>query len=308
MRQLIMKSLALWLLLLHAAGAQTIGLDMPDVRREYALRMAAWKVGYRVELHQPVPGRVEVFMRHVSLPAAMAKLLSGRASYRILPGRLVVVGSGPLVPLEQAHYRLENVRAETVMARLEPDYPWVRFERMSVENGFIARGPAGDCQEIRDRLPLLDRTANLDLKNVRRAYALRMAAWQCGYKVLGWYGSGDKMDARLVNASIEQAVEQLVEGRTQAQILPAERLVVLGNASERARKLDFERHRQIVALDRQEIILENRDVSEVLERLKGEYPWVSFYPHPTMNGFYLSGPKNDVLEIARRARELDLGR
>ena len=39
--------------------------------------------------------------------------------------------------------------------------------------------------------------------------------------------------------------------------------------------------------------------------LQGEYPNVEFIPHPTMNGFYAVGSREDILKLKEEVPELD---
>ncbi len=57
---------------------------------------------------------------------------------------------------------------------------------------------------------------------------------------------------------------------------------------------------------RMEYLLEHKDASELLESLRGKYPKVDFTPHPSMNGFYASGGKIDLLEIKHELEVADL--
>lgn len=56
---------------------------------------------------------------------------------------------------------------------------------------------------------------------------------------------------------------------------------------------------------RQEILLEKAPAAKVMEFLQGQYERVKFTPHPTMNGFYVLGSRNDVLQIKREVPNLD---
>lgn len=56
---------------------------------------------------------------------------------------------------------------------------------------------------------------------------------------------------------------------------------------------------------RMEYLLEEAPSAKVVDFLKGEYPAVEFTSHPTMNGFYARGPKEDLLQIKRELGNLD---
>jgi type II secretory pathway component GspD/PulD (secretin) len=56
---------------------------------------------------------------------------------------------------------------------------------------------------------------------------------------------------------------------------------------------------------RMEYLLEEASSAKVVDFLKGEYPRVKFTPHPTMNGFFANGSKEDLLQIKRELANLD---
>ncbi|MGE0491806.1 MAG: secretin N-terminal domain-containing protein [Vulcanimicrobiota bacterium] len=56
---------------------------------------------------------------------------------------------------------------------------------------------------------------------------------------------------------------------------------------------------------RQEILLEKAPAAKVMEFLEGQYDRVKFTAHPTMNGFYVVGSREDVLQIKREVPNLD---
>lgn len=56
---------------------------------------------------------------------------------------------------------------------------------------------------------------------------------------------------------------------------------------------------------RMEYLLEEASSAKVVDFLKAEYPRVKFTPHPTMNGFFANGSKEDLLQIKRELSNLD---
>ena len=56
---------------------------------------------------------------------------------------------------------------------------------------------------------------------------------------------------------------------------------------------------------RMEYLLEEASSAKVVYFLKNEYPRVKFTPHPTMNGFFANGSKEDLLQIKRELANLD---
>ena len=55
----------------------------------------------------------------------------------------------------------------------------------------------------------------------------------------------------------------------------------------------------------QEFVLEAAPTAGVMDFLKGQYPDVIFTPHPTINGFYAKGTKDELLEIKGKLPNLD---
>jgi type II secretory pathway component GspD/PulD (secretin) len=56
---------------------------------------------------------------------------------------------------------------------------------------------------------------------------------------------------------------------------------------------------------RMEYLLEEAPSAKVLDFLKGQYADVEFTPHPTMNGFYARGSRDELLQIKRELANLD---
>lgn len=56
---------------------------------------------------------------------------------------------------------------------------------------------------------------------------------------------------------------------------------------------------------RMEFLLEEAPAPKLLPILEAAYPQVLFYPHPTMNGFYCNGCKEELLSIKHQLASLD---
>lgn len=56
---------------------------------------------------------------------------------------------------------------------------------------------------------------------------------------------------------------------------------------------------------RMEYLLEEAPAAKVMDFLKGQYTDVEFTPHPTMNGFYARGTREELLQIKRELGNLD---
>lgn len=63
--------------------------------------------------------------------------------------------------------------------------------------------------------------------------------------------------------------------------------------------------RRKLGVIRQEFLLESAGAQKVMGFLQGEYPNVEFIPHPTMNGFYAVGSREDILKLKEEVPELD---
>lgn len=64
--------------------------------------------------------------------------------------------------------------------------------------------------------------------------------------------------------------------------------------------------RQVLVGCRQEILLERAPAAKVISILQGQFKKLEFIPHPTMNGFYVVGPRDDILTLKRSIPELDV--
>lgn len=60
-------------------------------------------------------------------------------------------------------------------------------------------------------------------------------------------------------------------------------------------------HRGWTGLIRQEILLESTPAADLMDELRPRYPEVELIPHPTLNGFYVVGPKDVVLRLKAEA-------
>jgi len=61
----------------------------------------------------------------------------------------------------------------------------------------------------------------------------------------------------------------------------------------------------VIGCGRPEILFEHVPAAKAMEFLRSRYPNVQFTPHPTMNGFYLNGNREDVLSIKAEVPNLD---
>jgi hypothetical protein len=54
-----------------------------------------------------------------------------------------------------------------------------------------------------------------------------------------------------------------------------------------------------------EYLLEHVPSASVLGDLRSRHPWIKFERHPTINGFYATGMKDDLLKLKRELAALD---
>ncbi|MBN9417113.1 MAG: hypothetical protein J0I12_16840 [Candidatus Eremiobacteraeota bacterium] len=57
---------------------------------------------------------------------------------------------------------------------------------------------------------------------------------------------------------------------------------------------------------RQEILLEYAPAAEVMAALQARYKDAKFIPHPTLNGFYVTGNRGEILQMKSDVPKLDL--
>lgn len=146
-------------------------------------------------------------------------------------------------------------------------------------------------------------------KEVDLLHALEVLAKEMGMKILVGPGVHGSVTIDLVDVPAEDALRKILatQGNNYGfKILDrASRDGLLIVATPEI--LAYFDHREASSGERprREFLLEMAPAAKVLDFLKGEYPNVEFTPHPTMNGFYARGSRDELLQIIREVPNLD---
>lgn len=155
----------------------------------------------------------------------------------------------------------------------------------------------------------------LDFVNADLVYVLKVLAKEMGRNIYVGPTVQGSVTVTLKNVPVEGAMAlilQMQENEYDYKILdgPSTRTVVVAPPDKLAEIADDILNKNKgpkVAKDavRMEYLLEAAPSAKVLDFLKGSYPDVEFTPHPTMNGFYARGSREDLLQIKRELGNLD---
>lgn len=155
----------------------------------------------------------------------------------------------------------------------------------------------------------------LDFVNADLVYVLKVLAKEMNRNIYVGPTVAGSVTVTLKNVPVEGAMAlilQMQENEYDYKILDYNTIVVAA-----PEKLDeiannifdpsaSQRQAQVPAdAPRMEYLLEEAPSAKVVDFLKAEYPRVKFTPHPTMNGFYAQGSKEDLLQIKRELANLD---
>jgi Ca-activated chloride channel family protein len=148
----------------------------------------------------------------------------------------------------------------------------------------------------------------LDFENADLVYVLKTLAKEMGVKAyLGPTVQGT-VSITLKNVPAEQAVRQVLAlqankyGYFLHKLTPNLVLVVAppGQLKEMSGSI-----KTPIDTVRMEYLLDEAPSAKVLDFLKGQHPNVEFTLHPTKNGFYARGSREDLLQIKRELANLD---
>jgi type II secretory pathway component GspD/PulD (secretin) len=155
----------------------------------------------------------------------------------------------------------------------------------------------------------------LDFVNADLVYVLKVLAKEMGRNIYVGPTVQGSVTVTLKNVPVEGAMAlilQMQENEYDYKILdgPSTRTVVVAPPDKLAEIADDILGAQKVAripqdAVRMEYLLEEAPSAKVLDFLKGQYKNVEFTPHPTMNGFYARGSRDDLLQIKRELANLD---
>lgn len=155
----------------------------------------------------------------------------------------------------------------------------------------------------------------LDFVNADLVYVLKVLAKEMGRNIYVGPTVQGSVTVTLKNVPVEGAMAlilQMQENEYDYKILdgPSTRTVVVAPPDKLAEIADdilrTQKQAKVPAnAVRMEYLLEEAPSAKVLDFLKGSYPNVEFTPHPTMNGFYARGSREDLLQIKRELANLD---
>jgi len=157
---------------------------------------------------------------------------------------------------------------------------------------------------------------SLDFVNADLVYVIKVLAKEMGRNVVLLPGVEGSVTVTLKSVPVEGALAlilkmqesdfdyKILSGRTLC-VGPPEKLATI---SDDILNPDIKsKGEPTVPADaiRQEILLEKAPAAKVIDFLSGQYKNVKFTPHPTMNGFYALGSKQDILQIKSEVPNLD---
>lgn len=154
---------------------------------------------------------------------------------------------------------------------------------------------------------------SLDFVNADLVYVIKVLAKEMGRNVYVGPGVEGSVTVTLKKVPVEGALAlilkmqenefayKLVEPNT-IVIAPPEKLNSIADDIMQGQRLGPQLPKNPI---RQEILLENAQSAKVIGFLETQYKTVKFQPHPTVNGFYVTGSKEDVLQIKREIPNLD---
>lgn len=152
----------------------------------------------------------------------------------------------------------------------------------------------------------------LDFVNADLVYVLKVLAKEMNRNIYVGPTVAGSVTVTLKNVPVEGAMALILQmqeneydykvvGSNTIVVAPPEKLAaieadILGKIKEAQLPADSVR---------MEYLLEEAPAPKVLDFLKNEYSRVKFTPHPTMNGFFANGSKEDLLQIKRELPNLD---
>lgn len=202
------------------------------------------------------------------------------------PAKAPVSAVRPVVPAKTAAYEGGGAPVSALRARQAP------------------RRPKAPPQKL----------VTLDFVNADLVYVLKVLAKEMNRNIYVGPTVAGSVTVTLKNVPVEGAMAlilQMQENEYDYKILDYNTIVVAPpeKLDEIANNIfDPSKQKQAEVPDdatRMEYLLEEAPAPKVVDFLKGEYPRVKFTPHPTMNGFYALGSKEDLLQIKRELSNLD---
>ncbi len=206
-------------------------------------------------------------------------------------------------------------RVAQAQPRVAPSRPVVRSQ-----SALEGQGTAPVSALRARQAPRLPKTppqklVTLDFVNADLVYVLKVLAKEMGRNIYVGPTVQGSVTVTLKNVPVEGAMAlilQMQENEYDYKVLdgPSVRTVVVAPPDKLAEIADDilgKTKGPKIAKDavRMEYLLEEAPSAKVLDFLKGSYPNVEFTAHPTMNGFYARGSREELLQIKRELGNLD---
>lgn len=207
--------------------------------------------------------------------------------------------------------------AATPAPRVKPSANPVRTVAPARSMAFEGEGKAPVSALRARKAPQRSKTpyqkhVTLDFVNADLVYVLKVLAKEMNRNIYVGPTVAGSVTVTLKNVPVEGAMALILQmqeneydykvvGSNTIVVAPPEKLAaieadILGKIKEAQLPADSVR---------MEYLLEEAPAPKVLDFLKGEYARVKFTPHPTMNGFFANGTKEDLLQIKRELPNLD---
>lgn len=220
-------------------------------------------------------------------------------------------------PVAQTAPRVAPAQPRVAQAapRVAPARPVVRRQSALEGQGSAPVSALRARQAPRQPKVAPQKLVTLDFVNADLVYVLKVLAKEMGRNIYVGPTVQGSVTVTLKNVPVEGAMAlilQMQENEYDYKILdgPSTRTVVVAPPDKLAEIADdilgkTKGPKITGPAVRMEYLLEEAPSAKVLEFLKGSYPNVEFTAHPTMNGFYARGSREDLLQIKRELANLD---
>lgn len=154
---------------------------------------------------------------------------------------------------------------------------------------------------------------SLDFVNADLVYVIKVLCKEMGRNVYVGPGVEGSVTVTLKSVPVEGALALILkmqENEFDYKLVEPNTIIVapkekLGTIPDDILQKGPKGPRITASMIRQEVLLEKAPAAKVISFLEGQYKNVSFNPHPTMNGFYVTGEKKDILQIKSEIANLD---
>lgn len=243
-----------------------------------------------IEANKMASGGTKTTPETTAQASAPSRPAASSAARPVAQSRPVVNRVRPVAPARSAAFDGEGkapvsaLRARRAPRRAKaPTQKLVTLDFVNADLVYVLKVLAKEMNRNIYVGPTVSGSVTVTLNNVpvegAMALILQMQENEYDYKILDSYGSKTIVVAAPEKLS-EIADDVLAMDNVKETILPADAV-------------------------RMEYLLEEAPSAKVVDFLKDEYPKVKFTAHPTMNGFYANGSKDDLLQIKRELANLD---